>query len=145
GKFTGWLRRRRPLPPPRPERATVIEVRKGDCLDCIDKEPNSYDALVTDAPYAISLHGKEWDRTDISFSAALWTRFFHVLKPGGYVAFFTAPRLYHRAALAAEKAGFIILPFLAWRFREGLPKPANLSELFDRDNLAEREVIGSRR
>jgi site-specific DNA-methyltransferase (adenine-specific) len=53
--------------------------------------------------------------------------------------------MYHRAALAAEKAGFIIHPFLAWRFREGLPKPINLSELFDRDNVTEREVVGLRR
>ena len=36
-------------------------------------------------------------------------------------------------------------PFLGWRFREGLPKPVNLSELFDRDNLDDREVIGIRR
>ena len=120
-------------------------MRAGNCLDLIEKEPNVYHAIVTDAPYSIRLHGKEWDSTDISFSPELWNRFFHVLKPGGYVAFFCAPRLYHRAAQAAEKAGFIILPFLAWRFREGLPKPINVSELFDRDNLTEREVIGVRR
>ena len=145
GRFTGWFNRRRPLPAPRPERPPKIEVRAGNCLDLIETEPNCYDAIVTDAPYSIGLHGKEWDSTEISFSAELWNRFFHVVKPGGYVAFFCAPRLYHRAAQAAEKAGFIILPFLAWRFREGLPKPINVSELFDRDNLAEREVIGVRR
>jgi DNA methylase len=146
GSFTGWLkRRRRPLPAPPPERPPEIEVRAGNCLDLIEKEPNCYDAIVTDAPYSIGLHGKEWDSTDVSFSPELWNRFFHVLKPGGYVAFFTAPRLYHRAAMAAEAAGFTVLPFLAWRFREGLPKPINCSELFDRDNLGEREVIGVRR
>ena len=68
-----------------------------------------------------------------------------VLKPGGYAAVFTAPRLYHRAALASENAGFTIMPFLAWRFREGLAKPVNLSELFDRDNLDAREIIGQRK
>jgi hypothetical protein len=146
GTFTGWLkRRRRPLPAPSPDRSPEIEVRAGNCLDKIETEPNVYDAIVTDAPYSISLHGKEWDSTDISFSPALWDRFFRAVKPGGYVAFFTAPRLYHCAALAAEKAGFIILPFLTWRFREGLCKPINLSELLDRDNLTEREVIGLRR
>jgi site-specific DNA-methyltransferase (adenine-specific) len=145
GKFTGWLRRRRALPAPQSERPAEIEIRNGDCIDEIETEPNIYDAIVTDPPYAISLHGKDWDSTDISFSPVLWDRFMHTLKPGGYVAFFAASRLYHRAAQAAEDAGFIILPFLAWRFRDGLCKPINLSELFDRDNLIEREVIGSRR
>ena len=145
GKFTGWLRRRRPLPAPPPEYSSTVEVRNGHCLEQTETGPNIYDAIVTDPPYSIGLHGKAWDSSDISFSPELWDRFMRVLKPGGYVAFFTAPRLYHRAALAAENAGFIIMPFLAWRFREGLPKPINLSELFDRDNLAEREVIGVRR
>jgi site-specific DNA-methyltransferase (adenine-specific) len=145
GKFTGWLRRHRPLPAPRSERPVDIEIRNGDCIDEIETEPNLYDAIASDPPYAISLHGKDWDSTDISFSPVLWDRFRNVLKPGGYAAFFAAPRLYHRAAQAAEDAGFIILPFLAWRFRDGLCKPTNLSELFDRDNLTEREVIGLRR
>jgi site-specific DNA-methyltransferase (adenine-specific) len=144
GSFTGWLRRKRPKPM-QSDRIATIEVRTGDCLTQIEQDPNVYDAIVTDPPYAIALHGYEWDSTEISFSPTLWQRFMKVLKPGGYVAFFTAPRLYHRAAKAAEDAGFSILPFLAWRFREGLPKPINLSELFDRDNLDEREIIGERR
>ena len=34
---------------------------------------------------------------------------------------------------------------MGWRFRDGLPKPINLSELFDRDNIVERDIIGVRR
>jgi hypothetical protein len=68
-----------------------------------------------------------------------------VLKPGGYVAFFAASRLYHRVATACETAGFEIQPFMGWRFQDGLPKPVNLAELFDRDNLGERDIIGLRR
>jgi hypothetical protein len=145
GKFTGWLRRRRALPTPPPDRAGELEVRPGHCLDRTETEPNIFDAVVTDGPYELGLHGKAWDTGDISFSAALWDRFMLVLKPGGYVAFFAAPRLYHHAAMAAEKAGFIIHPFLSWRFRDGLAKPMNLSELFDRENLDQREIIGVRR
>ena len=85
-----------------------------------------------------------WD-SDISFMPALWERFFRVLKPGGYIAFFAAPRLYHRAAMVCEQAGFTLYPFMGWRFRDGLPKPINLSELFDRDNIVERDVLGVRR
>ena len=107
-------------------------------------EENAYHAIATDPPYALALHGYDWD-SDISFIPALWNRFFRVLKPGGYIAFFAAPRLYHRAATACEQAGFTLYPFMGWRFRDGLPKPINLAELFDRDNVAERDVIGIRR
>jgi hypothetical protein len=54
------------------------------------------------------------------------------------------PRLYHRLAIAAEDAGFELYPPMQWKFDGGLPKPINLSELFDRDNLTEREVVGYR-
>jgi hypothetical protein len=37
------------------------------------------------------------------------------------------------------------MPFLVWRFPDGLAKPNNLSELFDRDNLDALEIIGIRR
>ncbi len=142
---TGWIGAKIPrLSPPEPDPTATIEVRIGNCLDLIEPEENIYDAIVTDPPYSIGLHGCGWDN-DISFSPELWHRFFQVLKPGGYVALFAAPRLYHRAAMACETAGFTIHPFMGWRFREGLPKPINLSELFDRDNLDEREVIGTRR
>jgi hypothetical protein len=56
-----------------------------------------------------------------------------------------SPRLYHRAATACEQTGFILYPFMGWRFRDGLPKPINLAELFDRDNVVERDIIGVRR
>jgi site-specific DNA-methyltransferase (adenine-specific) len=133
------------LPPPTPSRSSNVEVRIGNCLDLIETDENIYDAIVTDPPYSIALHGYDWDSTDLSFSASLWERLIRVLKPGGYIAFFAASRLYHRAAMACEKAGFNIHPFLGWRFRDGLPKPINLSELFDRNNLTEREIIGTKR
>ncbi len=39
-----------------------------------------------------------------------------ILKPGGFMLMFSAPRLYHRAAIAAENAGFEIRDSFAWRF-----------------------------
>ena len=146
-RLTGWFGAKEPPHRPalvKPDRPAQIEVRIGNCLDLIEPEENVYDAIVTDPPYAIALHGYDWDN-DISFMPALWNRFFRVLKPGGYIAFFAAPRLYHRAATACEQAGFTLYPFMGWRFRDGLPKPINLAELFDRDNVMERDVIGMRR
>ena len=145
-QLTGWVGAKLPLiGQSKPDKPSQIDVRIGNCLDLIESEENIYDAIVTDPPYTIALHGYSWDRTDISFSSELWDRLFRVLKPGGYVAFFAAPRLYHRAATACEKAGFNLYPFMGWRFRNGLPKPINLAELFDRDNVDRREVIGIRR
>ena len=103
-----------------------------------------YDAIITDPPYEIGLHNKEWDRSGVSFSSELWLLLHAVLKPGGYLAAFAAGRLYHRLALAAEDVGLDIYPFLAWKFAGGLPKPINVSELFDRDNLPDRPIVGRR-
>ena len=144
--FAGWMGAKRPrIAHQSPDRKSEIEIRIGNCLQLIEPVDNIYDAIASDAPYSISLHGYAWDSTEISFSPELWSLLFRVLKPGGYVAFFAAPRLYHRVAVACETAGFTLYPFLGWRFRDGLPKPINLAELFDRDNVLERDIIGMRR
>lgn len=104
-----------------------------------------FDAIVTDPPYEIGLHAKAWDNTGVAFSPELWRLLYAVLKPGGFVLAFAASRLYHRLAVAGEDAGFKVHPFLHWEFDGGLPKPVNVSELFDRDNVPDRKVVGVRR
>ena len=121
-----------------------VEIRIGNCLDLIETSENIYDSIITDPPYELNYHGQTWDQTGITFSTELWSRLFKVLKPGGFLAAFGMPRLYHRMAVAAEDAGFNLYPFMIWQYPNGLPKPINLSELFDRDNLDEREIIGYR-
>ena len=124
---------------------SIIHI--GDCLSFLKEQVDRgvfYDAIVTDPPYEISLHGKEWDSTGIAFSNELWSLFYDALKPGGYVISFAASRFYHRVAIAAETANFRILPMLTWEFPNGLPKPVNVSELFDRDNVKDRKPIGYR-
>lgn len=121
-----------------------LEIVIGNCLNVLKNHDIFYDAIIMDPPYEIGLHGKSWDKTGISFSTELWNLLFRVLKPGGFLAAFSAGRLYHRMAVAAEDAGFHLYPFLSWRFDGGLPKPINVAELFDRDNLIDREVIGYR-
>ncbi len=121
-----------------------IQVHIGDCLEVLSNKINIYDAIITDPPYEISMMGKKWDGSGITFSVELWSLLYQCLKPGGFIAAFAMPRLYHRLAAAAEDAGFELYPFILWKFDNGLPKPINLSELFDRDNLEEREVVGHR-
>lgn len=125
----------------------TISLHIEDCRNVLKSQQERgilYDAIITDPPYQIGLHALKWDKTGISFSAELWDLLYGVLKPGGMVAAFAAPRLYHRMATAAEDAGFQLYPFLTWKFDGGLPKPCNVSELFDRDNIPDREIIGYR-
>lgn len=59
---------------------------------------------------------------------------------------FAHPRLYHRVAVAAEDAGFIIYPHLIWDYgNSGIPQPQNVSTLFDRDSGLERKIVGYQR
>jgi DNA modification methylase len=120
----------------------------GDCLEILRgfvRDGIQFDAIVTDPPYEIGLHAKAWDQSGVAFSPELWGAFHALLKPGGFVLAFGASRLYHRLAVAGEDAGFKVHPFLHWEFTTGLPKPVNLSELFDRENVPSRPVIGEKR
>jgi len=123
------------------------QVLTGDCRDqlvCLREAGTTFHAVVTDPPYEIGLHGRDWDATGVAFDAALWELVFDVLRPGGYLVAFAAARHYHRLAEAVERAGFVVHPFLFWRSGNGLPKPVNLSELFDRENAPRRRVLGLR-
>jgi site-specific DNA-methyltransferase (adenine-specific) len=49
-----------------------------------------------------------------------------VLKPGGHILVFGAPRSHHRMIAGLEDAGFEIRDCLAWIFGQGFPKSLNL-------------------
>ena len=112
-----------------------VILHAGDCLAVLDRLPaNSVDAVVTDPPYhfqtivkrfgkpgsaeaqfgsdgvykraAAGFMGKNWDGGDIAFDPATWARVLRVLKPGGMLAAFSAPKCYHKMAFAIEAAGF---------------------------------------
>ena len=124
-----------------------LEVEIGDCVAVMERfasEGRVFDAIITDPPYHISLHGYTWDTGDLVFKPDFWRAVDKILKPGGFIVAFAASRKYHRLAVAVEDAGFTIYPMLQWQFPGGLPKPANLSELFDRDNVPNRKVIGTK-
>lgn len=125
-----------------------IDVVIGDCVDrmrSIRDDGVLVDAVVTDPPYEIGLYSKEWDNTGIVFQTEFWALVSDLMKPGAFLVSFSAMRTYHRVACAVEDAGFKLYPFLTWTFPGGLQKPVNISELFDRDNLPDREPIGWRK
>jgi site-specific DNA-methyltransferase (adenine-specific) len=127
-----------------------IEIINSDCIDTLKifkTQGKLFDAIITDPPYSLNLYKIAWDNTGIAFSSELWSLLFDVLKPGGFIAAFAASRLYHRVACAGEDAGFKVYPMMNWVFDGGLPKPINLSELFDREvkdrkNSGEKKTSG---
>ncbi len=58
----------------------------------------------------------EQGRNMQEFLAPVAAELLRILKPGGFLLMFAAPRLYHRAAVAVEDAGFEIRDAFAWRF-----------------------------
>ncbi|WP_313237837.1 DNA methyltransferase [Delftia acidovorans] len=54
-----------------------------------------------------------------------------VLKPGGHLLAFGAPRQYHRLACGIEDAGFDVRDTLGWIFSSGFPKSHNLAGDWD--------------
>ena len=65
-----------------------------------------------------------------------------ILKPGGHILSFSAPRTYHRMATAFEDAGFEIRDQLMWVFGSGFPKSHNIGKAIDKIEGNEREVVG---
>jgi site-specific DNA-methyltransferase (adenine-specific) len=67
-------------------------------------------------------YGEQWDGGDVAFDAATWAEVLRVLKPGGHLVAFGAPRNYHRLAVAIEDSGFEVRDLLAWIYASGFPK-----------------------
>lgn len=114
-----------------------ITLHQGDCRDIMRTYPDQhFDAVITDPPYGISIQGEKWDTaTPRGFQA--WAQSWgeealRVLKPGGYMLAFSAPRTYHRLTSGLEDAGFEIRDAMAWIRADGKPAGMDLSSAFDR-------------
>ena len=121
-----------------------------DCRQAIKNVPsNSIDFIVTDPPYFIDGMDAGWNDKKLKmkasksgvigglpvgmkfdrkqgenlqkFLAPLCEEFMRILKPGGFCVLFSQGRLYHRAAMALDLAGFEIRDMLAWKY-EGQAK-----------------------
>jgi DNA modification methylase len=89
----------------------------------------SIEAVITDPPYGIGFGGEAWDGGKLTDAAAFqrWTtgwaaEALRVLKPGGWLAAFGAPRTAHRLVAGVEDAGFEVRDQVLWLNAQGLPK-----------------------
>lgn len=117
--------------------AVSVRILPGDCIASMHGLPAAgIDAVVTDPPYHLlstvkrfansprtestmpksepharmsrGFMGKTWDGGDIAFRPETWAEVLRVLKPGGYLVAFGAPKNAHRLTCAIEDAGFEI-------------------------------------
>jgi DNA modification methylase len=122
-------------------------VIQADTLELLPDLPDaSIDAVVCDPPYGIDFDNQKWDGSDIRrigragrrpshISAGLafqnWTTLWaaelaRVLKPGGHLVAFAAPRMVHRLTSGLEDGGLEIRDTLMWMFGTGTPKSRRL-------------------
>ncbi len=120
-----------------------VTLFEGDCREVLSNlGDGSVHLVLTDPPYFLDGLDERWRKgtggpretgtigtlpVGMKFDPAQGYRlqeFLHpvaqellrVLKPGGFLLMFSAPRLYHRAAVAVEDAGFEVRDAFAWRF-----------------------------
>lgn len=122
------------------------KVITADTLTLLPDLPDHcIDAVVCDPPYGIDFQQEAWDGKairDVGAAAAgrpltngqafaqwtgVWAReLARVVKPGGHIACFAAPRMTHRLTCGLEDAGLEIRDVLMWLYGSGMPKSRRL-------------------
>lgn len=125
----------------------AVQLLHGDCRTMMSGlADGSVHAVVTDPPYEIGFMAtasRRWDSTGVAFDPAVWQECLRVLKPGGHLLAFGAPRSWHRLAVAIEDAGFEIRDSIAWLTGQGMPKSLDVAKAIDRHLGAQPRAASS--
>ena len=109
----------------------MYRLIKGDNREILKQFPdNHFDSIVTDPPYGIAFLGKAWDANTGALET--YQECLRVLKPGGHILAFSAPRTYHHLAVTLEQAGFEIRDQIMWIYSSGFPKSQDVGKSIDR-------------
>jgi site-specific DNA-methyltransferase (adenine-specific) len=140
---------------------THYQLFNKDCRAGLESiQNNSIDFIVTDPPYFIDGMDNNWNDAKLKrrakacgvvggmpvgmkfdreqgenlqkFLEPICKEFFRILKPGGFCVVFSQGRLYHRAAMALDIAGFEIRDLLGWKY-EGQPKAFSQDHFIKKD------------
>jgi DNA modification methylase len=119
------------------DEANRFGLVQGDALNALALMPAaSVDAIVTDPPYGMGFNHEAWDSPGGAGAHGLeafsrWTSQWavearRVLRPGGHLVAFGAPRTFHRLAVGVEDGGLEIRDQLMWLCGQGVPKTRRL-------------------
>lgn len=137
-------------------------VVHSDWAEALSRLPDAcVHAVITDPPYFLDGMGRDWDeamtgrkttrgqtvsslRAGMKFDRSQSYAFqefmsevsaeaMRILRPGGWLLSMSAPRLYHRAAVAAEDAGFEIRDMWQWLYTRNQVKAMSVARSMARD------------
>jgi DNA modification methylase len=111
-------------------------IVQAEALNLLRQLPRQcVDAVITDPPYGIGFGGQAWDsgRLQVAPEFQAWTASWvrelgRVLKPGGHLAAFGAPRTVHRLAAGIEEGGLTIRDQLLWLYGSGMVKGRHFTD-----------------
>lgn len=140
---------------------STVTIHLQDCLVGMQQLPeNSVDAVITDPPYFLDKLKTDWNddmlETGVTkssqvkslpagmkfdpqqgiefqaFMAQVGQEAYRVLKPGGFMLSFSAPRLVHRLGVGLEDAGFYIKDLWSWLYTQNQAKAMSLHHFLEK-------------
>ena len=135
-----------------------MNIKNKDCFEYIKKlKDQSIHSIITDPPYFLDSMCNEWSAhkrrvssptiTNLpsgmkfdtrqslkleEFMYQLGLESMRILKPGGFLIAFSAPRLYHGLAKGLERAGFEIREQLVWSYKQSQVKAMRMDHFIDK-------------
>lgn len=143
------------------------KVIHADCMDVLPTlGDNTVDCVITDPPYFLDGMDDGWSTKTLekrksnshvknlpmgmkfdrrqgdkleTFMERVSRELFRVLKPGGFLLCFSAPRLSHRLFSGIDKAGFEIRDAIVWTFDQAQVKAFRQDAIIEKDKEMTRE------